>query len=540
MSAENAGFSSDGDDSDNAALVPSKSGKRIVDDSAPMMCPPPKKRKTDEISQPKKWPTGLLESTSPAPPQLSRKGKRGKPASDDENLDAPRRGRKRCASEADLDEDDESDDKAGAASSVGTTSAGRSKRCRLCKTWSTAETPITNPSSRLMKQWGQVVPWGEGVPGRPKGRYDLICIRSFVAGSFDCQHKSIGLYRKWLVAHPEEHQKFLTARQTWIALHNANPQSRQSKGKLHNIVALKVSVQSGDEDGLSAPEEEFITMAAWNDKAEIKEYKKKHGQFPDPALFKARKATRTFRGQVMEGVMVMVGKEGHYKVHKRHSRRVRREEVLNDDDEAEIREGQALMKSAAAVSGALAGADSSSTHIDDVLALIAGYQAPEEKNDDEAKEAEVERDMDNSDDSDNSSDDDRLDQQLEQTVTKYNNSAAPSSRSATTASKGKGKPGSPAQPAKASQGGSGTAPAKTLAPKTLPTATATGPAPAKATSTAKGLKWDEAAEKKQLNGIVAKLEALSDFGAYVPETTGKEFAAMIKVYCTIAPPHHTN
>ena len=102
-----------------------------------------------------------------------------------------------------------------------------------------------------------------------------------------------------------------------------------------------MTVEQEEEDMISDEETEFVTLTAWQN--ERKEFKDpKTGKLPHPSDFqiplKFRKTRRHPRGSW--GVYERVGKEGHHKVHRRLTSRVKRTEKVQGSDDEMLREHQ--------------------------------------------------------------------------------------------------------------------------------------------------------------------------------------------------------
>ena len=141
-------------------------------------------------------------------------------------------------------------------------------------------------------------------------------IRTFEVGPLKAKHKTIGQYGKFLKKHPEENAPFLKQRALWISQANDNPTGRVSKAMLADT---QVAIKQAEEDELSAPEENFVTVAAWRKRMAIKFPEKGPEEIDKlhPNMYDIPTTTENFKGKTIEGFYETVGEEGVYKKHSR-------------------------------------------------------------------------------------------------------------------------------------------------------------------------------------------------------------------------------
>ena len=173
---------------------------------------------------------------------------------------------------------------------------------------------------------------------KPLGNFCQPSLDVFGIGGFQATHKTVSKYLAWSAANPEGHSDFLSAQTAYIMLKNKDPDAKVGKKRLRN---QQVTIENEEEDIISDEELDFVTLQAWQE--ERKEFKcKKTGKLPHPSDFKIELKFRKTRKhpQGTWGVYELVGKAGHHRVHRRLVSRVKRQRVMQDHDEEEIREGQ--------------------------------------------------------------------------------------------------------------------------------------------------------------------------------------------------------
>jgi len=194
-------------------------------------------------------------------------------------------------------------------------------------------------------------------------------MRTFLSGGFSSECPSLKEYFQSTQQNPEKHASFLTARSKLIMYMNKadNQMKRLSRGGGEK---RKVEAINTVEDQLFAPEEEFVELAQWQEDHREFAY---NGVPADPTAAGLVVITKALPGgKVVEGVVVMVGRPGRYKMQRKCSSAVVNTERVADEEDEEIRADICDIKQKAAQEDVLAthqGASLSSEQIKQKLML---------------------------------------------------------------------------------------------------------------------------------------------------------------------------
>ena len=202
-------------------------------------------------------------------------------------------------------------------------------------------------------------------------------MEAFSVGGFQATHKTIGKYLVWSAQDPEQHSELLSAQAAYVTCKNNDPDGRAGSNKLRAAV---VTIENEEEDAISYEEMDFVTLTAWQDGR--KEFKDpKTGKLPHPSDFMIEMKFRKTRKhpQGVWGVLERTGKAGHHKVHRRLASRVKRQRVLQDQDDAVLRDGQADDIFAGAAKDSLGKCDETALSVAEVLDLLGQSRRPDEE-----------------------------------------------------------------------------------------------------------------------------------------------------------------
>jgi hypothetical protein len=120
---------------------------------------------------------------------------------------------------------------------------------------------------------------------------------------------------------PETNGPFIASRKSWVKASLDNPDIRITRRSLEEA---EVTMEHDEEDVLSAPEEEFVELAVWQDEQAKQMKLGPDDPRPTPQEAGCRTKMKRFRGKWITGVQVQTGTAGHYKVRKRDATRVRK------------------------------------------------------------------------------------------------------------------------------------------------------------------------------------------------------------------------
>ena len=203
---------------------------------------------------------------------------------------------KRTNGAAGLVDDDE------VASSSG--SIGRVKRCRLCGCSSSDPNPILAGAMRT--KWGECMPWWKGSPEKPTGNYDLLCVNAWTCAGYGEEYVDLTRYHRAIQDKTAINGPFLECRKKWVECANSTPDYRVQR---HELEKVKVSAYSDEQDVMEGPDEEFVELECWRE-----ENKDENNVKPQPSDAGLQVVTRKLQGKTLQGVVLLRGKLGHFKL----------------------------------------------------------------------------------------------------------------------------------------------------------------------------------------------------------------------------------
>lgn len=227
--------------------------------------------------------------------------------------------------------------------------------------WSKSPLVLDSP---MQQGWDDQIPWHRGTKDDPRGKLDRICVNVYGL-SLQPEHGPLKNYMSFIAKEPTKHaEMFPGIRAKYIENHNKRPDGRVTQKDLTSTV----DVGSEQKDELIAPEEEFVTEAAWADELKmttgVRPQRKNYPHLPWEQ--------RSFRnGPPMWGYVELVGRRGRFKIKKSDSTFVKRGTRIHSGPE--LREGEAANKAQIASDAVLAKAsDLSSMDFASMLKIMEG------------------------------------------------------------------------------------------------------------------------------------------------------------------------